>query len=648
MVRKDCFISHIFFGKLEIIVNFNLLKIILMRQILFHLFLFSLLIFSNALYSITTDCEITKYTSRYELKNGKLILRDTIVFQMNNRNGEQYSKFGIPYSKMVKVSDIEGWIEDSNGKIVRKLKSSDIEERSESPDYAFYEDSYVKSFSLKHNSYPYRIYYTYKITKEEFITIANWSPVLYSKVPTLKASLVIIIPKNCPIKKFVRGAVLVKADSTNKEFNSYVFSSKYSVINIDEKFSKPFEDIKPKVVIASNEFYFGVKGSSKNWVDYGNWFLDLNKGLLRLPDSEMKTIDELLNGITNPREKIEKLYYYLQDHTRYVNVSIGLGGFKSYPASYVAENKYGDCKALTNYMKALLEYVGIKGYYTLINASFQPEKVIEELPFDQFNHIILTVPLEKDTIWIENTSTTEPFGYVGSYIQNRKALFIDENRSRLIRIPSINSNNVTESRKINILLNDNGDGRVQAKFSFSGYNFETYNHLNSRYNKKEQDEIIREIMPFANCEVLSWQFQNIQRDTARIILNSNLNVTKLIKPLGSECYINLVPILNLSFERPSERKSALQIPSTINNVDTSIYELPKKFVVKRIPDKISIVNQFGAYELNVRKDSSSIRVCKKLVLFPCSYKKEQYNAFYDFIKSVKDAEKKVIVLSGKL
>ncbi|MBI5539280.1 MAG: DUF3857 domain-containing protein [Bacteroidia bacterium] len=619
-----------------------------MRQILFHLFFFPLLIFSNALYSITIDCEIVKYTSRYELKNGKLILKDTIVFQINNRNGEQYSKFAIPYSKMVKVSDIEGWIEDLNGKIVRKLKSSDIEERSESPDYTFYEDSYVKSFSLKHNSYPYRIYYTYKITKEEFITIANWSPVFYSKVSTLKASLSIIVPKNCPIKKYIRGATLVKADSTNKEFNSYVFSSKYDRINTDEKFSEPFEDIKPKVVIVPNEYHYGVNGSSRNWVDYGNWFLDLNRGLLGLPESEKKTIDELVKGITDPKEKIKKLYYYLQDHTRYINVSIGLGGFKSYPASYVAENKYGDCKALTNYMKALLEYAGIKSYFTLINSSVQPEKVIEEIPFDQFNHIILTVPLEKDTIWIENTSATEPFGYIGSSIQNRKALFIDENRSRLIKIPIEGNNQVSVIRNIKIAINKFGNGDCQISFAFGGYNYEQYNQLNTFYSKKEQDDIVKELVSFQSYDLLNWELKKFKRDSVGIRLDSRLNIYKFFKPLGSEVYFNLNPILPYSFERPADRKHNLQIPFPINNIDTTIYQIPEGFTLKKIPEDVRIATKFGSCELSTKKMGDSIYVVKKLLIYPQSYDLEKYKIFYEFIKSVKEVDKKVIVFTGNI
>lgn len=611
------------------------------------LILLFLLQFSSILsFSITSDCDIVKYISRCQVKDGKLIQIDTIVLQVNNRVGEKYSELSIPYSKFVKISDIEGWIIDANGKKVRSLKSSDIQDRSLETASTMYNDSYEKVFELKHNTYPYKIYYTYRLVKSQFVAIADWSPVLYKGVSTLEAKLYVTVPKNYPIKKYYRNATFVDVDSTGKDFTYYSFKSSFEKVKLDEQFAEPFENIMPKVVITPRNFFYGVKGGASSWVEFGNWFLDLNRDLLTLPESEKLIVDDLLKGVTTPKEKAKKLYYYLQDHTRYINISIGVGGFKSYPASYVCQNKYGDCKALTNYMMALLKYAGIKSYYTLINSSVQPEKVIEEMPYSQFNHIILTVPFNNDTLWLENTSTTSPFGFIGLSIQNRKALFIDENNSRLIKIPCTKNINFTESRRFEITIDNNGRGNVNANLLFKGNNYELYNHFTSYRNKNEQDETIRELMPYVNCEVLSWQFQKFNRDSAKIQLNSNLKVDKFFNEIGSDFYFGLNPIIGYSFERPSERKFALEIATPIFSLDTIIVHLPKDFSVKRVPDKLSINSQFGKFELNSKQEVGTIYIFKKLIVYPSFYGLDKYTSFYDFIMQVKEFEKRVVIINN--
>lgn len=610
--------------------------------------LLSFLFVFNALSSYSqSNCEVVKYSTLCELKNNKLVQTDTIILQINNRTGEKYSEIEIPYSKILKVSDIEGWIEDANGKLVRKLKNSEITERNSISDFALYEDDFVKTFSLKHNSYPYRICFTYKQTKTQFITIADWSPVIYSKVSTRNALLTVIIAKDCKVKIYTNKTKVISADTLSKDYNKFVYYSNYEKVELKQIYAEPLENKKPKVIITPLDFYYGVKGSTATWEDYGNWFLNLNKGSLDLFSSEKATIDRLIMNITDPKEKAKVLYYYLQDHTRYINVSIGIGGFKAYPASYVSTNKYGDCKALTNYMMALLDYAGIKSYFTLINSSFQPEKIIETLPYPQFNHIILTIPFDKDTVWLENTSLSEPFSYISTNIQNRRALLIQQNNSRLISIPALNKKKVSLARKINITFNDMGIADCQAYFTYAGYNYEQYNSINTFYNEKEKDEIIKELIPFKNFDLISWQIINSSRDSAIIRLNSRLNIYKFLKPLGEDYYITLNPILQFAFERPANRKLPLQIPYPIVNIDTSIYRFPETFALKTIPEEVNLNTQYGNYELRTKQIGDAFCVIKKIYIKPVYCDLTSYNSFYSFINSIMDLEKKAITLKKK-
>jgi hypothetical protein len=121
---------------------------------------------------------------------------------------------------------------------------------------------------------------------------------------------------------------------------------------------------------------------------------------------------------------------------------------------------YGDCKALTNFMKSLLDYAGIESYYTTVQSGRQPGEILREIPSQQFNHAVLTVPLGNDTLWLENTSNSNPFGYAGTSIRNRTALLVDHGRSRLIRIPALREDEVRESRRIEYMLDIAGNAEA--------------------------------------------------------------------------------------------------------------------------------------------------------------------------------------------
>jgi len=592
-------------------------------------------------------CIVTRYISYYEMTKNKLSKIDTIELKIENRIGEEYTNIEIPYSKHNKIANIDAWIVDNTGQKIRSLKKSEIFDKSNVSDMSLYEDNFIKTFQLKYNFYPYKVCYTYKTTIDQFIMIADWSPALYSKIPTIEARLVVSLPKECRYKIFKRDVMILKSDTSENNIKT-TYIAKYKKIDLTEPYSESFEELKPRLVIVPFHFNYGVDGSTTGWKEFGDWFNKLNKGLNDLPLSEKNIVYELIKNEHNQKEVIKILYHYMQDHTRYINVSIGLGGFKSYPASYVAQNKYGDCKALTNYMKSLLEIAGIKSYFVLIYRSFGAEKIIVDLPFPQFNHVLLAVPMNKDTIWIENTENSEAFNFISCSIQNRKALFIDENNSKIISMPALRKSDVTMYRKIEIKLDKQGNAEANSLFSFRGFSYEYFNSLTSDFNKDEQDNIIKEYLPFSNYEVWNWKLNKIDRDTSRIELVTRLGLNKVLNQIGEEFYFNTFPIKKGVFSPPTERNLPLRFDFPIQNIDSVVYIIPDGLEVKSVPEDLAISTQFGNFESHIKWDSNRIRVTKKFELIPNYYTLEQYKLFYEFHKLVVQNEKHPIILKKKL
>jgi transglutaminase-like putative cysteine protease len=615
-------------------------------KIIFIIFLLFIIIVSSV-FSQEFSSEVIKNLTFYDVTKDKIIQIDSVTLQINNRSGENQTYVRIPYTKNQKISNIEAWIEDANGTIVRKLKNTDIEERSNISDYSLYEDDFVKTFQLKHNAYPYRIFYTYKMVAKDFVSLV-WTPVKYTSVPTRFARITYLAPINYRIKEYTHD-ILASKTTTLDNTLKYTWESNYLKPLADEIYSASNLTLVPYVMIMPIHFFYGVEGSCENWVTFGNWVYRLIKDLDVLPDEEKERVDGLIKGIKDKRQIVKTLYHYMQDHTRYINVTIGIGGLKPFPASYVAQNKYGDCKALSNYMKALLKQAGIPSYYTVIFRGNDPYEVMKDFPGPQyFNHAILTVPLGKDTIWLENTNNTGPFESISPDIQGREALLVDEYNSKIIRIPGLNKQNLINCWKFDVRFSEAGHADVEMKASFRGDNFDYFNQLKSDLNKSEQDEIIRKIIRISNYDLLSWNLTKPHRDSAKMDLSLRFTIYKEMKALGDEKYFSPLGIGVPLFSASKERVNPVKINCPIYKVDTIAYHLPIGYEIKSVPSKIEVSSVFGKYELLVEANDSIIDVVKKFELYGGTYSLKEYPDFYKFISTVNEKEKLKILIKKKI
>lgn len=407
-----------------------------------------------------------------------------------------------------------------------------------------------------------------------------------------------------------------------------------------EESSLNIEELLPYVSIVPKTFTYVVPGSFDNWSSYGSWHYALNEDTDDLPDSEVLIINQLVDGLSNKKEIIKKLYNYMQDNTRYINVAIETGGLKPYPASYVCEKKYGDCKALTVYMKALLDKVGIPSYYTLIYAGNNPVPIKEHFPSQQFNHVVLTIPLEKDTIYLENTAGYLPATYVGTFIQDRSALLVDSINSRLINMPALKLNDVVESSNYEFNLDQEGNGDLTIAARFKGKKFEEFRYYQHHLNIKEQKQRIEEILNVEHYELKNWNFIAAPRNQEYIDIQAKLFLKQQFRQISYLSVLHPLPIEIPKLEPPEMRHSPLRINYPIHKTDTLNYVISSLNPSNcQLPENAEISSPFGKYKEIYQRSGKSIQVIKHFEMESGYYTKDQYKPIYDFIQSVYDIQK---------
>ena len=579
-----------------------------------------------------TDSEVVRYVSVRQVDGNKLTQIDSVTIQINNSKGEYASFINIPYSKAEKVSVDDARIEDIDGNLIRKLKAKEFSEESANPEVLFYGDRYVKTAQLRHHQYPYRISYSYKKQMSDFFQICHWSPVLYWNQNMRAATLIVDLPvKDYSIRTKYEYLDEPQVIET-KDRIRYIWQINDFVAGKRESYA-PFSALKiPFVKVVPLQFKYGVKGNWNSWVDFGNWICSLNENTTDLPAAEQQVVNQLLTGITDTKQKIRVLYQYLQNRTRYINVSVKTGGLKSYPASYVSLNKYGDCKALSTYMVALLKTAGIKAYYTLINAGDEIEPIDKGFPFQEFNHVIVTVPLEKDTLFLECTDKNIPMGYWGTFTQGRTAFVVKQDSSFFVQTPSLTLEDVACSSHVQLLV---ADMSVNSRMCLQGPAFEGINYLSSnQHNDRIKDEICNQLNVNA-INVTSFDVKVNPEQLTQILLQAKLQASNKAKIHGDNIILSPISKLRLPrLESSEERKMDVCFNYPINRTDTIEYVFDKNISINKLPEDVFIESKYGNYTLKRRVDGDKFRITKKLLVFRGQYAHEEYDELYSFFSRV--------------
>jgi hypothetical protein len=606
------------------------------------LIIFFCSLFIEYAYSQNPAAEVIKYQNTISNKGGVLFKSISCDIKINNREGDRFTKISIPFSKLTKVSKINACILDLSGKEIKKINLSDITEHSNFQVYSFFEDNMVKEFTLMHNIYPYIMSYKYIIQEKQFLFIDSWSPMVHDEIPTNDAFLTIELPINYPIIFKNTGTFNVKKD-TIKNIIRYCWHANFTPIQLPENFMPNLHEYIPRVEVVPLNFLYEQIGSFKNWTAYGNWQYKLIENLSELSAEEKNKINIMLCHVTDKTEKIKILFHYLQDETRYVNISIKTGGMNPFPASLVAERKYGDCKALTNYMKAMLSYIDIPSYYTNVYASDVVKNIDITFPAQQFNHIILCVPLEKDTIWLDCTSKG-PFNYLGTFTQNRNVFLIANNSSHFEKTPALKLRDVLDIRKVKFSLKAPSEVFAEFEKTYRSKDFVKLFYLNKYLTKNELNIAVNEDFIENGFESTDFKIIEPIRDSTLIGLKYNAITSQIYNQYGNDRVIRLLRFDIPDFSSPEARKYPIQIDFPINKSDTLDYIIPQSLIILNKPENKHIKSEFGEYSIQFLFENHRFRVIKSFILNAGTYTLKKYPAFYDYILKVKNFERNSLII----
>lgn len=357
-----------------------------------------------------------------------------------------------------KLTFFSGTIKDANGKIT-KLKKRDLS-------YSEYSEGLSDSYGTWYYTpdiihYPAVVSYTYeKQYTDAILCYTSFVPMPYGDGVSLKeASYTLTVPSSDWFR-YKQFNIAEPEHSKTKDGEVFIWKVKDLPALKYERYSPPLYTRIPLVQFSSIDFSYEKKaGSAKDWASIGNWILSLTEDRDIPSEALQEKIKELTEGAENEMEIIRRLYTYLGESTRYVSIQLGLGGLQPIAPDEVYRNKFGDCKALSFFLQTMLKYCGIDSYYTITNMG--EDRMSKDFPsLGTSNHVILSVPVGKDTLWIECTNPEVPLGYIHTEIAGNNALIVKKDSSYITRIPrNADSQNILT---LNADINLNSEGSATA------------------------------------------------------------------------------------------------------------------------------------------------------------------------------------------
>lgn len=565
------------------------------------------------------------------------------IFSEKDKEFGYYVQF---YDPSYRITDFKGTVYDQNGKRIKKISESDLVDQSLTSSSNLFDENRVKFYKYDSPTYPFTIVYETEKTSKVLMNLPSWHAYPNSDMGIQKNSIKYVYPDNLTLKYKVYGVDAKPEESVEngKKVLTFQMSNLKPISN--EVYLPSIWRIAPFVDFSIGQMrYDSFSGSTDTWEQMSSFFYQLFKDRDDVSDA-LKSKFEKLKG--KPEEEVlEAVRKYLDENTRYVSIQLGIGGYQPFKASVVERTGFGDCKALANMAYTLLRCAGVKSYHTFIQMDGQ-DAVDPSFAKDYFNHMILAVPRQKDTLWMDCTAPRYNTGYLPSSDRGCHVLLLSESGEKLAKTPSVSYTNNKKGRSI--LFEIDREGNASGKITTQAQCEFGEKYLHRQYESvDDQKKIITEALPFSNPEVSNVTYKNSGNSELQIQECFSVKASKYCSVVGKRMFVPVIPIeRNRMLPKIEKRKFDIDLDLGYTSTDTLEFKLPEGYKVEVLPSEVALNSEFGTYTLKCKVDNGVLKVFRQTQVKEGLYKASKYPELYDFFKkmSLNDGSKVILIKEG--
>lgn len=564
------------------------------------------------------DVVVLNSNLNYKIKvqDGKPVVESKDLQQLLflSSNAPAYmGRYSFSHSSFHKVLEYEAYTETPDNK---KIKVTDFKTADNQRSSVFYDD-------VKETQFDFPGISTGSIGTLR-TTVSHEDPHLLSpfyfsrRIPVVNSELTISFPKDMKIKYLLRGndttAITVNKESKRNE-NIYSFSVK----------NLPAENTYPDApdnawyaphVVFYIENYKNEKGETVSYLSNLNDLFELDKSYIKNINKDVGSelqhvIDSLTGKVTSAEEKGRKIYGWVQQNIKYVAFEAGMEGFVPRDANLVCSRRFGDCKDMSSILTTMLNKAGVPAYYTWIGTRDIPYRYTEVPTTIVDNHMICTVKLNNDYIFLDGTDPFCVFGSPSSGIQGKEALVMlndKEYKVLNVPVPSKEKNTLIDSTTLTI----NGKELLGTiSINLKGYFAENMLGTLTYTDEKDWKERLKgNFTRGSNKFNLTSINVGSRSDKNSVRLTGDFILQDYAKKAGDEYFINLNLLKHFEhgeIDYP-KRKIPVELPFLYTKKYVTVLNIPDGYSVSYLPGSKSFHNEVWGFYLKYEQKAKQVIV----------------------------------------
>ena len=550
---------------------------------------------------------------------------------------------GVFYNDEIAIEDLKALNVENKDVKVEKLCGSYSEES------IFHSDAKlcVIKFPLAEKGKPFKYSYTNHYRDIKYLT----SFYFQHHFPAIERTIQFNIPSwiEIDLREFnFAGNAIEKSSVQDGDIRRVTFTMKEVQANQREESSPNHAISFPHVICVSKAFTSNGQRTVlfESVKDLYGWYSSVCSDIGNKPEELKGRVADLVFGKKTDMEKIESIFYWVQDNIRYIAFEQGIMGFKPDAAQNVLNKKYGDCKGKANLLKEMLKIAGYDARLTWIGTSDLPyDYTLPSLAVD--NHMICTVILNGKRYFLDGTEDYIAMNDYAQRIQGKQVMIEDGKNYIIDRIPEFQPERNKEKKMLKVGIDGaqltgqatmeyNGESKINVQRAFTSLRSEDKDESLGRFVRKGDE----------NVTVSSVKHSDFADRQKPLQLNYEFKANNQVTKVGNELYVVMDWIREFSsLEIPDDRKNDYEFNQKYYLTTQTELAIPEGYKVDYLPSPVKKTSPEYSFEGSYLNKGKTIIYTKTIVINKAILKRSEFAKWNAFIADVNKFYNDQVVLS---